>query len=105
MPIGALLPQASLPWPGTMETCPKCRVECQIHYLHASRPGVSVVCGKRVVCPVCAGQGTVSTPLGNTAEPDRCGHAVAAATLNLGYTVALEVADDNETYTNRPRLN
>jgi hypothetical protein len=34
-----------------------------VYYLHASQPGVEVVGGKRVACPVCAGEGTVRNPL------------------------------------------
>jgi DnaJ-class molecular chaperone len=61
-PTNAPLRQASLAWPGTEETCPKCHGQCHVYYLHAGQPGVEVVGGKRVTCPVCAGEGTVRTP-------------------------------------------
>jgi hypothetical protein len=61
--------QPSLAWPGTEETCPKCHGQRDVHYLHASQPGVDVVGGKRVICPVCAGTGSVRTPLGSAADP------------------------------------
>jgi hypothetical protein len=63
VPARVLLPQASLAWPGTEETCPKCRGLRHVHYLHAGKPGVDVVGGKRVGCPVCSGTGSVLTPL------------------------------------------
>jgi hypothetical protein len=61
-PTLAPLRQATLEWPGTEETCPKCHGKRHVYYLHASQPGVEVVGGKRVTCPVCAGEGTVRTP-------------------------------------------
>jgi hypothetical protein len=63
------LRQASLAWPGTEETCPKCHGQRHVYYLHAGQPGAEVVGGKRVACPVCAGAGTVRTPLRNTTDP------------------------------------
>ena len=57
------LRQASLAWPGTEESCPKCRGKRHVYYLHADQPGVEIVGGKRVICPTCAGTGTVRTPL------------------------------------------
>jgi DnaJ-class molecular chaperone len=54
--------QLTLPWPGTDEPCPKCQGEGDVYYLHASRTGVDVVGGKRVVCPLCAGTGRVRAP-------------------------------------------
>ena len=56
------LRQATLDWPGTEELCPKCHGQRHVYYLHAGQPGVEVVGGKRVSCPVCAGAGTVRTP-------------------------------------------
>ena len=41
-----------------------------VYYLHAVQPGVEVVGGKRVTCPVCAGTGSVRTPLRGTTDPD-----------------------------------
>jgi hypothetical protein len=61
--------QASLAWPGTEEACPKCHGQRHVYYLHAGQPGVEVVGGKRVTCPVCAGTGSVRTPLRSTADP------------------------------------
>jgi hypothetical protein len=55
--------QPTLAWPGTDENCPKCHGERQVYYRRASQPGVEVFGGKRVTCPVCAGQGTVRDPL------------------------------------------
>jgi hypothetical protein len=63
------LRQASLAWPGTEETCPKCHGQRHVYYLHAGQPGVEVVGGKRVACPVCAGEGSVRTPLCSTTDP------------------------------------
>ncbi len=57
------LRQASLAWPGTEETCPKCHGQRHVYYLRAGQPGVEVVGGKRVTCPVCAGTGGVRKPL------------------------------------------
>jgi hypothetical protein len=68
-PMMAPLQQASLAWPGIEETCPKCHGKRHVYYLHAGQPGVEVVGGKRVTCPVCAGEGSVRTPLRNTTEP------------------------------------
>jgi hypothetical protein len=62
-PAATPLWQASLAWPGTEETCPKCHGQRHVYYLHAGQSGVEVVGGKRVTCPVCAGLGTVRTPL------------------------------------------
>ena len=39
--------QATLEWPGTDETCPKCHGQRHVYYLHAGQPGVEVVGGKR----------------------------------------------------------
>jgi DnaJ-class molecular chaperone len=61
--------QASLAWPGTEETCPKCHGQRHVYYLHARRPSVEVVGGKRVTCPVCAGTGSVRTPLRSSPDP------------------------------------
>jgi hypothetical protein len=36
-PTNASLRQASLAWPGTEETCPKCQGQCHVYYLHASQ--------------------------------------------------------------------
>jgi hypothetical protein len=63
------LRQASLAWPGTEEICPKCHGQRHVYYLHAGQPGAEVVGGKRVACPVCAGTGTVRTPLRRTTYP------------------------------------
>jgi hypothetical protein len=68
-PTAIPLRQASLAWPGTEETCPKCHGQRDVYYLHAGQPGVEIVGGKRVACPVCAGAGTVRTPLRNTTDP------------------------------------
>lgn len=68
-PTTVPLRQASLAWPGTQETCPKCHGQRHVYYLHAGQPGVEVVGGKRVACPVCAGTGTVCTPLRMTTDP------------------------------------
>jgi hypothetical protein len=56
------LPQASLLWPGADERCPKCQGRGDVYYLRAHQPAVEVLGGKRIVCPVCAGAGTVRTP-------------------------------------------
>ena len=63
------LQQASLAWPGREEICPKCHGRRDVYYLHAGQPGVEIVGGKRVACPVCAGTGSVRTPLRNTTDP------------------------------------
>jgi hypothetical protein len=63
------LRQASLAWPGIEETCPKCHGKRQVYYLHAGQPGVEIVGGKRVTCPVCAGTGSVRTPLRSSTDP------------------------------------
>jgi hypothetical protein len=68
-PTTVPLGQASLAWPGTEETCPKCHGKRHVYYLHASQSGVEVVGGKRVTCPVCSGTGTVHTPLRSTTDP------------------------------------
>jgi hypothetical protein len=68
-PITAPLRQASLAWPGTEETCPKCHGQRHVYYLHAGQPGVEIVGGKRVTCPVCAGTGSVRTPLRSSTDP------------------------------------
>jgi hypothetical protein len=68
-PMTAPLLQASLAWPGTEETCPKCLGQRHVYYLHAGQLGVEVVGGKRVICPVCAGTGSVRTPLRGTTDP------------------------------------
>jgi hypothetical protein len=65
----APLQQASLAWPGTEETCPKCHGQRHVYYLHADQCGVEVVGGKRVACPVCAGTGSVRTPLRSRTDP------------------------------------
>ena len=61
--------QATLAWPGTKEVCLKCHGRGDVYYLHAGQPGVEVVGGKRVICPVCAGTGAVLTPSQNTLKP------------------------------------
>ena len=63
------LQQASLAWPGTEDTCPKCHGQRHVYYLHADQPGVEVLGGKRVTCPTCAGTGTVRTPLCSKTAP------------------------------------
>jgi hypothetical protein len=63
------LRQASLAWPGIEETCPKCHGQRHVYYLHAGQPGVEIVGGKRVTCPVCAGTGSVRTPLRSSTDP------------------------------------
>jgi hypothetical protein len=68
-PASVPLRQASLAWPGTEEPCPKCHGQRHVYYLHAGQPGVEIVGGKRVTCPVCAGNGSVRTPLRSTTEP------------------------------------
>jgi hypothetical protein len=68
-PMTAPLRQASLAWPGTEETCPKCHGQRHVYYLHAGQPGVEIVGGKRVTCPVCAGTGSVRTPLRSSTDP------------------------------------
>jgi DnaJ-class molecular chaperone len=68
-PATAPLRQANLAWPGTEETCPKCHGQRHVYYLHAGQPGVEVVGGKRVTCPVCAGEGTVCTPRRSPTDP------------------------------------
>jgi len=55
--------QLTLPWPGTEARCSKCQGEGTVYYLHATRPGVDVVGGKRVVCPLCAGTASVRVPV------------------------------------------
>ena len=54
-------PQASLPWPGAEERCPKCQGRGEVYYLRAHQPAVEVLGGKRIICPVCAGAGTVTS--------------------------------------------
>jgi hypothetical protein len=44
--------QTALLWPGTDELCPCCRGARQIYH-RAVPPGVEVVGGKRIPCPVC----------------------------------------------------
>ena len=61
-----MLEQQTLPWPGVDQICPKCKGKGDVYYLHAGQPGVEVVGGKRVTCPVCAGTGSVRTPLERT---------------------------------------
>jgi hypothetical protein len=61
--------QARLAWPGTEETCPKCRGQRHVYYRHAGQPSVEIVGGKRVPCPVCAGTGSVRRPLRSTTDP------------------------------------
>ena len=68
-PASAAVRQAILAWPGTEETCPKCHGQREVYYRHAGQPGVEVVGGKRVTCPVCAGTGRVRAPL--PGPPDR----------------------------------
>jgi len=63
------LQHATLAWPGTEETCPKCHGKRHVYYLHAGQPGVEIVGGKRVTCPVCAGTGSVRTPLRSSTDP------------------------------------
>ena len=53
--------QPALPWPGADERCPKCKGKGDVYYLHAK--GVDVVGGKRIVCPVCLGEGRISVPV------------------------------------------
>ncbi|MEA2874449.1 MAG: hypothetical protein QOH67_4445, partial [Hyphomicrobiales bacterium] len=67
------LRQANLAWPGTEEACPKCHGKRHVYYLHAGQPGVEVVGGKRVACPVCAGTGIVRTPLAASGATDPVG--------------------------------
>jgi DnaJ-class molecular chaperone len=55
-------------WPGNEETCPKCHGQRHVYYLHAGHPGVEVIGGKRVTCPVCVGTGSVRTPLRGTTD-------------------------------------
>jgi hypothetical protein len=63
-PSDAVAPlQPTLAWPGTDENCPKCHGERQVYYRRARQPGVEVFGGKRVTCPVSAGQGIVRAPL------------------------------------------
>jgi hypothetical protein len=71
----APLRQESLGWPGTGETCPKCHGKCHVYYLHTGQSGVEFVGGKRVTCPVCAGAGTVRTPLRSETESAGWGHS------------------------------
>ncbi len=59
------LPQASLLWPGADERCPKCQGRGDVYYLRAHQPAVEVLGGKRIICPVCAGAGTVRAPARN----------------------------------------
>lgn len=66
---GGPLLQTSLAWPGIEEVCPKCHGKRHVYYLHAGQPGVEVVGGKRVTCPVCGGEGSVRIPLRNTTDP------------------------------------
>jgi hypothetical protein len=60
--------QASLAWPGNDESCPKCHGQRHVYYLHAGHPGVEIIGGKRVTCPVCVGTGSVRTPLRGTTD-------------------------------------
>jgi RecJ-like exonuclease len=55
--------QPTLPWPGADEPCPKCKGTGETYYLHAKHPAADVAGGKRIVCPVCAGKGSVRVPI------------------------------------------
>jgi DnaJ-class molecular chaperone len=55
--------QPTFPWPGADEPCPKCKGEGNVFYLHATLPDVDVTGGKRVVCPVCEGIGSIRVPV------------------------------------------
>jgi DnaJ-class molecular chaperone len=55
--------QPVLPFPGAEERCPKCKGKGDVYYLHATIPGADVVGGKRVVCPVCLGEGRITVPV------------------------------------------
>jgi hypothetical protein len=55
--------QPALPFPGADEHCPKCKGKGDVYYLHATMPNVDVVGGKRVVCPVCLGEGKIAVPV------------------------------------------
>jgi hypothetical protein len=68
-PTTVALRQASVAWPGTEESWPKGHGQRHVYYLHAGQPGVEVVGGKCVICPVCAGEGTVRIPLGSRTDP------------------------------------
>jgi hypothetical protein len=68
-PTTVPLRQATLAWPGTEETCPKCQGQRHVYYLHADQPAIEVVGGKRVTCPTCTGTGTVRTPLRSPTAP------------------------------------
>ncbi len=47
-------------WPTKDATCPKCHGAGEIYYLNAKPgPQISVVGGKRIPCPSCAGSGSV----------------------------------------------
>jgi len=55
--------QTTLLWPGGDEQCPKCGGKGHVYYSRASSPGVEVIGGKRIACPVCAGTGSVRVPV------------------------------------------
>jgi hypothetical protein len=55
--------QPALPFPGADERCPKCGGRGHVYYLHATMPNADVVGGKRVVCPVCLGEGRIMVPV------------------------------------------
>ena len=52
--------QLSLPFPTADVRCPTCHGKGDMYYL-AGRP--DVVGGKRLVCPVCRGEGRVRVPV------------------------------------------
>lgn len=59
---GLMVLQPTLPWPGTLEPCPKSHGKGDVYYFHARLPGLDAAGGKRVACSVCAGEGRVSVP-------------------------------------------
>ena len=53
--------QPAFLWPGTDEVCPRCHGARQVYH-RVVPPGVEILGGKRMACPVCQAVGTVRTP-------------------------------------------
>jgi hypothetical protein len=59
-PTTVPLPQATLEWPGTDETCPKCHGQRHVYYLHPGQPGVEVI-GGSIRERSCTSQSAITT--------------------------------------------
>jgi hypothetical protein len=81
--------QLSLPWSAAAETCSRCHGAGNVYYVRQANPDVEVVGGKRIVCPVCGGSGSVSVPvqagraLVTTRPPKRRPKPAQAATIKV----------------------